>query len=171
MTRLHSEGINRVVMLTGDNLRVAQNVAGEIGISEVKAQLLPEDKTEAVKNLRRSGVKVIMVGDGINDSPALAASDVGITLRDGADIAREVADVVLVNNCLYDIVHARRLGIGAMEKIRRGYAFIVGTNSLLLALGLSGTITPAVSALLHNLATVGASVYSLTPILPAPEKG
>ncbi|MDR2529538.1 MAG: heavy metal translocating P-type ATPase [Synergistaceae bacterium] len=165
MTRLRDEGISRVVMLTGDNFRAAESVAGKIGIDEVKSQLLPEDKTEMIRYLKRSGVKVIMVGDGINDSPALAASDVGITLRDGADIAQEVADIVLVKNHLYDIVHARRLGVGAMEKIRRSYAFIVGANSLLLALGLSGSISPAMSALLHNLATLGASVYSLTPIL------
>jgi Cu2+-exporting ATPase len=178
---LKGEGITRVVMLTGDNQRTAKSVADEIGIKEVLAQLLPEDKTEAVSFLKNAGPgarenrgnrgnrenreKVAMVGDGINDSPALAASDVGISLGGGADIAREVADIVLVKNRLYDIVHARRLGVGAMKKIRRNYALIVGANSLLLALGLSGAITPATSALLHNLATVGASVYSLTPIL------
>jgi Cu2+-exporting ATPase len=136
-----------------------------VGIDEVRAQLLPEDKTEAIKVLKDGGRGVIMVGDGINDSPALAASDVGITLRDGADIAREAADIILVKNRLCDIADARRLGDGAMKKIRRNYAFIVGINSLLLALGLSGAITPSASALLHNLATIGASLYSITPVL------
>jgi Cu2+-exporting ATPase len=167
--RLRGSGVNRIVMLTGDNARVAGNVVKETGIDEFKAQLLPEDKTEAIKLLKSSGSKVIMVGDGINDAPALSAADVGIAMRGGADVAREVADVVLSENRLGGIVDARRLGIGVMEKIRRGYAFIIGTNSCLLVLGLSGVLTPAMSAFLHNLATVGSSVYSMTPILEKEE--
>jgi Cu2+-exporting ATPase len=162
--QLHEAGIARVVMLTGDNLHVAENVARATGIDEVHAQLLPADKTEAVKRLKSLG-KVVMVGDGINDSPALAAADVGIAMCSGADIAQEVADVVLSENRLRDIVDARRLSVGAMNKIYRNYAFIIGINSLLLALGLGGVITPAVSALMHNLATIASSVYSLTPVL------
>ncbi|MDR3231018.1 MAG: heavy metal translocating P-type ATPase [Synergistaceae bacterium] len=165
--RLRETGITRFAMLTGDNLRVAENVAGAIGVEEVWAQLLPEDKAEVVKQLKKDR-KVVMVGDGINDSPALASADVGVAMRSGADIAQEAADVVLSDNRLHALVDARRLSVGAMEKIYRNYAFIVGANSLLLGLGLSGTITPAMSALLHNLATIGSSLYSLTPILEKP---
>ena len=158
-------------MLTGDNQRIAANVAAEIGIDDVRSQLLPAEKTDIIKYLKNSGGKVVMVGDGIHDSPALAAADVGIAMRSGADIAREVADVVLIDNRLDGIVDARRLGDGVMRKIYRNYTFIIGTNSLLLALGITGTITPTLSALLHNLSTVGASVYSLMPVLPAKEEG
>jgi Cu2+-exporting ATPase len=167
VSRLHEVGITRVVMLTGDNFRVAKNVAEAIGIDEVRAQLLPADKTEVVKLLKRTG-KVVMVGDGVNDSPALAAADVGVAMCGGADIAQEVADVILSENRLHALIDARKLGTGVMEKIYRNYAFIVGANSLLLALGLSGAITPTLSALLHNLATIGASVYSLAPIFDKP---
>ncbi|MDR1875139.1 MAG: heavy metal translocating P-type ATPase [Synergistaceae bacterium] len=162
--QLREAGITRVAMLTGDNLRVARSVAEETGIDEVLAQLLPGDKTEAIKRLKNTG-GVVMVGDGVNDSPALAAADVGVAMRSGADIAQEVADVVLSENRLAGILDARRLGVGVMKKIYRNYVFIVGANSLLLALGLSGTITPAISALLHNLSTIGASICSLRPIL------
>jgi Cu2+-exporting ATPase len=151
-------------MLTGDNPRAAENIAGVAGISEFYAQLLPEDKTEAVKRMKSRG-KVVMTGDGINDAPALAAADVGVTLRDSADIARETADIVLTNNNLNAILDARLLGREMMKKIRRNSLFIVGTNSLLLALGLGGVISPASSALLHNLATIGSGIYGLTPIL------
>jgi Cu2+-exporting ATPase len=163
--RLRGEGISRIVMLTGDNSRVAENVAQETGIGEFRAQLLPEDKTEAVKLLKNSGFRVVMVGDGINDAPALSAADAGISMRGGADVAQEVADVVLSENRLGSIVDARRLGIGAMKKIYRNYAFIIGTNSCLLTLGLCGIISPTMSALLHNLATIGSSIYGMMPIL------
>jgi heavy metal translocating P-type ATPase len=162
--RLLATGVRHVVMLTGDNPRAAENIASIVGIREFYAQLLPEDKTEAVKRMKSHG-RVVMAGDGINDAPALSAADVGVTLRDSADIARETADVVLTNNNLNAIIDARLLGREMMKKIRRNGVFIVGANSLLLALGLYGIISPAGSALLHNLATVGAGVYSLTPIL------
>ncbi|MDR1916884.1 MAG: heavy metal translocating P-type ATPase [Synergistaceae bacterium] len=162
--QLRDEGISKVAMLTGDNLKVAENVAEETGINIVLAGLLPEDKTAEVKRFKESG-KVIMVGDGVNDSPALSAADVGVAMRSGADIAQEVADVVLSENRLNSLIDARRLGSGTMKKIHRNYAFIVVLNSLLLGLGLTGTITPATSALLHNLATIAATVYSLTPVL------
>jgi heavy metal translocating P-type ATPase len=162
--RLRATGVKHVVMLTGDNPRAAENIADIAGISEFYAQLLPEDKTEAVKRMK-SGGKVVMVGDGINDAPALSAADVGVTLRDSADIARETADIVLTDNNLNAIIDARLLGHEMMKKIHRNGIFIIGANSLLLALGLSGVISPAGSALLHNLATIGSGVYSLTPML------
>jgi Cu2+-exporting ATPase len=151
-------------MLTGDNASNAANVASILGIDDVKARLLPEEKTEEVRRMRAKG-RVVMVGDGINDSPALAAADVSVAMLSGADIAREVADVVLTDNRLGGIIDARRLSVGVMRKIHVNYAFIVGANSVLLALGLAGKIAPGLSALLHNLATIASGVYSLTPIL------
>ncbi|MCR4817480.1 MAG: heavy metal translocating P-type ATPase [Fretibacterium sp.] len=163
---LHNAGVRRIVMLTGDNKRVARSVADKLEVDDVRAQLLPEDKTRIVEELKEESRGVVMVGDGVNDSPALAAADVGVSMKSGADIAREVADLVLTENRLGAIMEARRLGEGMMRKIYRNYTFIVGANSLLLALGVCGVISPAVSALLHNLATVGSGVYALTPILP-----
>ncbi|MDR1732752.1 MAG: heavy metal translocating P-type ATPase [Synergistaceae bacterium] len=165
INRLRDAGINRMVMLTGDNPRVAEKVARETALDEFRAQLLPEDKTEAIKMMKRSGAKVVMVGDGINDAPALAAADVGVAMRGGADVARETADIVISENRLEGLIDARRLAAGTMRKIYSNFAFIVGANSFLLALGLGGILTPATSALLHNLATIGSSVYSLTPVL------
>ena len=164
LKRLRQEGISRIVMLTGDNARVAGNIARRVGIDEVRAQLLPEDKARIVKGLKGEG-QVIMVGDGINDSPALAAADMGIAMRGAADVARETADVVLSENRLSVLVDLRRLGRGTMEKIYRNFAWIIGANSVLLALGLGGIITPAMSALLHNASTVASGVYSLRPVL------
>jgi Cu2+-exporting ATPase len=162
--RLRAVGITRIAMLTGDNARNAMNVAETLGIDDVKAQLLPEGKTETVKRMKAHG-RVVMVGDGVNDSPALAAADVSVAMRGGADIAREVADIVLTDNRLRGIIDARKLSVGVMSKIYKNYAFIVGVNSILLAFGLAGKITPGISALLHNLATIGSGIYSLTNIL------
>lgn len=167
---LKNHGVSRVIMLTGDNQRVAETVAKEVGVDVVMAELLPEDKTNFIMEQKAMGSRIAMVGDGVNDSPALAAADVGIAMRSGADIAREVADVVLTENNLAGLLDARKLGLGVMKKIQRNYRCIVGINSALLMLGLTGAITPATSALLHNLTTLGASAYSLMPILD-PEKG
>ena len=166
--RLHDTGVKRVVMLTGDNPYVARAVAGRVGVDETMAQLLPEDKTRLVKQWKQEGGSVVMVGDGINDSPALAAADVSIAMRSGADITQAVADIVLTDNRLTAIADARLLGAKVMQKIRRNYTFIVGANTLLLALGTGGAITPGTAALLHNLVTLGAGAFSLTPLLPSP---
>lgn len=168
--RLHDTGVKRVVMLTGDNPYVARAVAGRVGVDETMAQLLPEDKTRLVKRWKQEGGSVVMVGDGINDSPALAAADVSIAMRSGADITQAVADIVLTDNRLTAIADARLLGAKVMQKIRRNYAFIVGANTLLLALGTGGAITPGAAALLHNLVTLGAGAFSLTPLLPPMEE-
>jgi Cu2+-exporting ATPase len=164
INRLRQEGISRIVMLTGDNARVADNIARRVGIGEVRAELLPEDKARIVKELKGEGC-VIMVGDGVNDSPALAAADVGIAMRGAADVARETADIALSENRMSALVDLRRLGKGTMEKIHRNFAWIIGANSILLALGLGGIITPATSALLHNASTVASGVYCLKRIL------
>ena len=163
----HDDAV-RVVMLTGDNPYVARAVAGRVGVDETMAQLLPEDKTRLVQQWKQEGGSVVMVGDGINDSPALAAADVSIAMRSGADITQAVADIVLTDNRLTAIADARLLGARVIQKIRRNYAFIVGANTLLLALGTGGTITPGTAALLHNLVTLGAGAFSLTPLLPSP---
>lgn len=162
---LHKDGVRRVVLMTGDEERVARNVAGRLSIDEFHARMLPDEKTRFVERFRTGGSGVVMVGDGINDSPALSAADVGVAMRSGADIAREVADVVLSDNRLSGITDARRLGRGVMRKIYGNYAMIVGVNTVLLGLGILGGITPVLSALLHNLTTVGAALYALTPVL------
>ncbi len=165
VSALKREGIEHLVMLTGDSRRAAENTAALLGIGEVCSEMLPVDKSEYVRALTERHRAVIMVGDGVNDSPALSAASVGVSMRSGADIAQEVANVVLLENSLSALVDARRIGRGAMRKINRNYCFIVGTNTLLLTLGLGGFISPALSALLHNLSTVAASVYSLAPVL------
>jgi Cu2+-exporting ATPase len=166
--KLRDTGISKIVTLTGDSYRIAKSVAEAVGVDHFQSQLMPEDKTEAIRLLKASGMKVIMVGDGINDAPALASADVGIAMGAGADIAREVADVILSENRLTDVVLARKLGLGVMRKIYRNYAFIIAVNSFLLAMGSTGMITPSASAFFHNLATIGASIYSLTPVLKDP---
>lgn len=165
---LRQKGFRRIVMLTGDGERTAHSIASQLGIVETRADLLPADKTTIVTAMKEAGCKVVMVGDGVNDSPALSASDVGIAMKSGADIAQEVADIVLTDNRLTGILDARALGAGTMRKINRNFAFIIGANSALLGLGLLGWITPAASALLHNLATLGASTYSMLPVLSPP---
>jgi heavy metal translocating P-type ATPase len=165
IVKLRKEGIGRIAMLTGDNERSASHAASALGLDYYRSSMLPERKTEYVKKLRASGAKVMMVGDGINDSPALGASDVGVAMKESADIARETADVVITKGDLRSVLTARRLSAGVMRRIYDNYVFIVAINSTLLALGLGGVITPAMSALLHNASTIGASVRSLMPLL------
>jgi heavy metal-(Cd/Co/Hg/Pb/Zn)-translocating P-type ATPase len=162
---LRAEGIGRIVMLTGDGAETAGYVAHTLGLDEFHASLLPEQKTDFIKKIGGSGAKVIMVGDGINDSPALKAAGVGIAMKESADIAREVADVLLTGGDLQKVVTARRLALRTMRRIHGNYSFIVVVNTALLLLGLSGVITPAASALLHNSSTISASLRSLKPLL------
>lgn len=153
----------QVHMLTGDSRETAQAVARELGIKQYCAQMLPADKAAYLQQLKDSGHKVMMVGDGINDSPALALADVGITLQDGSDLARNVADVVLTRNNLADLLNARKLGKRTMRRIRHNYFGIISINSLLLLLGIGGVITPASSALLHNASTILSALNSMRP--------
>ncbi|MCQ2444479.1 MAG: heavy metal translocating P-type ATPase [Mailhella sp.] len=158
-------GISHVMMLTGDDERTARAVASKLGISEFRAQVLPEDKASVVQDLVKSGRRVLMLGDGINDSPALSAADVGVTLREGADLAREVADVVLMGGTLSGLVTALELGRGTMRRIGFNYRATMLLNSLFLVGGLTGLLTPGLSAVCHNCTTVGVSVNAMRPVL------
>lgn len=167
VVRLRESGVRRIVMLTGDDERTAAAVAGHLGIDEYVAHVLPTDKASIVRTLQGEGHTVLMVGDGINDSPALSASDVGVTLRDGADLAREVADVVLADCRLDQLITALKLGKATMRRIRFNFAVTMGLNSIFLAGGLFGILPPALSAVLHNLTTVGVSLNAMRRSLPA----
>lgn len=158
---LHERGVKEVWMLTGDDERTARVVAETLGIDHYRAGILPADKAAVVTALKEKGAKVLMVGDGVNDSPALSASDVGVTLRDGADIAQEVADVVLSENTLAGLPVAMDLGKAAMERIRQNFVASVGLNGLFLAGGLTGTLMPAAGALLHNGTTIGVCLNAM----------
>ncbi len=163
--RLRREDM-RVIMLTGDDERTAGAVAARLGIAEYRAQVLPADKAGAIRALQAEGRTVIMLGDGINDSPALSAADVGVSLRDGADLAREVADVVLADGRLSDLLVARELGRAALRRIHTNFAWIMTLNTLFLAGGLIGLVPPGLSAVLHNVTTVGVTLNAMRPMLP-----
>lgn len=151
---LRSLGFEHVVMLTGDNLAAAQRVAAAAGITEFKANMLPEQKHAYVEQLKREGRHVIMVGDGVNDSPALSTADVGVAMAAGTAIAREVADITLTSSDLQSLVTLRRISQGLADRFDRSFRTIMGFNSALLALGIGGVITPQTSSLLHNASTV-----------------
>ena len=158
---LHRLGIKRILMLTGDDARTAKSVANYLGIDEFYAGILPTDKANIIESLKAQGAKVLMVGDGVNDSPALSASDVGVTLRDGADIAQEVADVVLTQNSLTQLPQTIELGRATMKRIRQNFGTSVGLNFAFLAAGLTGRLTPALGALLHNGTTIGVCLNAM----------
>ncbi|MFI3270673.1 MAG: heavy metal translocating P-type ATPase [Pseudomonadota bacterium] len=161
LQELRANGIDRVIMLTGDDARTAKAVAQTLGITEYHAQLLPTDKASMVQKLRDEGRTVIMMGDGINDSPALSAADVGVSLCEGADLAREVADVVLLEDDLWKLIVAMRMGKRSLKRIKTGYGIIMTLNSLFLLGGLTGLLQPALSAMLHNVTTVGVSLNAM----------
>ena len=163
---LRAMGVRHVLMLTGDDVRTAAAVADRLGITEFRAQVLPEDKARVVRELREQGRTVLMIGDGINDSPALSSADVGVTLRDGADLAREVADVVLMGGSLRELVTALELGRGTMRRIHFNFMATMVLNSAFLFGGLAGLLQPGVSAVLHNLTTLGVSLNAMRPALP-----
>lgn len=158
---LKKRGIKRIVMLTGDDTRTAKNVAGQLGITEFRAQVLPTDKASHVLALKKEGCKVLMIGDGVNDSPALSSADVGATLKEGSDIAQEVADVVLTNNNLADLPMAIDLGRATMRRIKENFTVSVGLNTGFMAGGLFGVLTPALGAVLHNLTTIGVCLNAM----------
>ncbi len=162
---LHSCGIKRIVMMTGDNERTAAAVAEKVGVDEFHAGVLPEDKAEFIKAQKAAGHTVMMIGDGVNDTPALSEADVGIAINTGAAIAREVADITISCDGLHRLVVLRELAQALMKRINGNYRFIVGFNLALIILGVTGVIQPTTSALLHNMSTLGISVKSMTPLL------
>ena len=166
LRQLTDRGVSRVIMLTGDAAAPAAIAARELGITEYHAQVLPEDKTRIVRELRAAGHVVAMVGDGINDSPALSAANVGIAPRHGADIAQAAADILLAEGSLESVVALRDIAGGLMGRLHSNFRTICMINSVILGLGLFGRFTPGVSALAHNLATVGVALASLRPYLP-----
>lgn len=163
---LRSLGIRRFAMLTGDSERTATAIAAQVGVDEYHAEVLPEDKARFVEAEREKGHTVIMIGDGINDSPALSKADVGIAISDGAAIAREIADITIAADTLFELVTLRRIAMALMGRIQSNYRFVIGFNSSLIALGALGVLPPASSATLHNLSTLGISLRSMTNLLP-----
>ena len=163
---LHNCGIRKVVMMTGDNRRTAEAVARQVGVDAVFAEVLPEDKAAFIREEKAKGHTVIMVGDGVNDSPALSEADAGIAISTGAAIAREIADITIASEDLFELVTLRRLGEALMARIHRNYRFIVGFNFSLIVLGVAGVLPPTTSALLHNMSTLGISLKSMTDLLP-----
>ena len=163
---LHACGIDKVVMMTGDNRRTAESVAAEVGVDEVYAEVLPEDKAAFVRSEKAKGRTVIMIGDGVNDSPALSEADAGIAISTGAAIAREIADITVASEDLFALVTLRKLSEALIDRIHRNYRFIVGFNLSLIVLGVAGILPPTTSALLHNMSTLGISLKSMTNLLP-----
>ena len=154
ISQLKELGIENVVMLTGDSENAANKIAKELGITRYKSQVLPEDKASIIQEIKDEGHQVIMVGDGINDSPALSAADVSVAMRNSSDIAREVADISLLSDDLHDLVTLRKLSVGMLEKINANYRNIVLFNGSLIGLGLLGVIPPTTTSLLHNFSTM-----------------
>lgn len=162
---LKSAGFKKVVMMTGDSERTAAAVAAKVGVDEYYSEVLPEDKARFVESEKQLGKRVIMIGDGINDSPALSAADVGIAISDGAEIAREIADITISADNLYEIVTLKVLSDRLMRRIHSNYRKIVGINSGLIVLGVAGIIQPTTSAFLHNASTLGISLASMRNLL------
>lgn len=167
---LKAAGITKVVMMTGDGERTAAAIAKRVGVDEYYAEVLPEDKANFVEKEKSEGRKVIMIGDGINDSPALSAADAGIAISDGAEIAREIADITIAADDLREVVTLKLLSNLMLKRIHRNYRSIVGINSGLIVLGVTGMIQPTMSALLHNTSTLLISLRSMRNLLPEKEK-
>ena len=168
LAALRDLGIRQTVMLTGDSYRTASAIAAQLGVDSFRAEVLPADKANYIANLRAAGHTVIMVGDGINDSPALSESDAGIAISDGAAIAREIADITISAENLWELVRLRQIALGLMQRIDTNYKIVIGFNGTLILLGVAGVLAPAVSATLHNLSTLLLSLHSMTN-LPKPK--
>ena len=165
LNSLRRLGISKAVMMTGDNERTAAVIAKEVGVDEYFAEVLPEDKARFVEQEKAAGRTVVMIGDGINDSPALSAADVGIAISDGAAIAREIADITIAADDLFELVLLKMIANGLLKRINGNYRFVLGFNGSLIVLGAAGILPPATSALLHNLSTLGISIRSMTNLL------
>ena len=164
LSTLRDLGVKNAVMLTGDSPRTAAAIAAELGVDDFRAGVLPADKAEYVASLRREGHTVLMVGDGINDSPALSEADAGIAISDGAAIAREIADITIAADSLWELVRLRQLAMALMQRIENNYRFVIGFNGALIGLGMAGILPPATSAMLHNLSTLGVSLHSMSAL-------
>ena len=162
---LHESGFSNVVMMTGDNRRTAESVAAEVGVDAVYAEVLPEDKAAFIRQEKEKGHTVIMVGDGVNDSPALSEADAGIAISTGAAIAREIADITVASEDLFELVTLRKLSEALMARIHGSYRFIVAFNLSLITLGVAGVLPPAISALLHNTSTLVIGLKNMTDLL------
>lgn len=163
---LKEEGISKIVMMTGDSERTAVSIAKRVGVDEYYSEVLPEDKADFIEREKAVGRKVVMIGDGINDSPALSAADAGIAISDGAELAREIADITIAAEDLREIVILKRLSNAMINRIQGNYRGVVGINAALIALGVAGIIRPTTSALLHNTSTLAISLKSMGNLLP-----
>ena len=164
LSALRGLGVKNAVMLTGDSPRTAAAIAAQLGVDDFQAGVLPADKADYVAALRREGHTVLMVGDGINDSPALSEADAGIAISDGAAIAREIADITIAADSLWELVRLRQLAMALMHRIQNNYRFVIGFNGALIGLGVAGILPPATSAMLHNLSTLGVSLHSMSAL-------
>jgi len=162
---LREAGFDKLVMMTGDSERTAASIAARLGVDEYYSEVLPEEKADFVKREQAAGRKVIMVGDGINDSPALSAADVGIAISDGAQIAREIADITIEADNLSGLVTLRSISSGLLGRILKNYIQIVGINSGLILLGITGRIQPATSAMAHNVSTLVIGLNSMKNLI------
>ncbi len=164
---LHDLGFRKVVMMTGDSERTARAVAEKVGVDAYYSEVLPEDKARFVEQEKQAGNQVIMIGDGINDSPALSAANAGIAISEGAELAREIADITISANDLRKLLTLREISTGLLKRINRNYRFVIAFNLSLILLGVGGILQPATSALLHNASTLLISLESMTNLLPA----
>ena len=164
LSALRGLGVKNAVMLTGDSPRTAAAIAEQLGVDDFQAGVLPSDKADYVAALRREGHTVLMVGDGINDSPALSEADAGIAISDGAAIAREIADITIAADSLWELVRLRQLAMALLHRIQNNYRFVIGFNGALIGLGVAGVLPPATSAMLHNLSTLAVSLHSMSAL-------
>ena len=168
LRQLHKLGIRNTVMMTGDSYRTAEAIARQVGVDQFFAEVLPEDKANFVQKAKADGHTVVMIGDGINDSPALSAADIGIAIHSGAAIAREIADVTIKADSLEELVTLKTIANALQHRVSSNYRFVLSFNSTLIALGALGILQPAASAMLHNLSTIGISLRSMTNLIQKP---
>ena len=168
---LRSLGVKNIVMMTGDSDRTARAIAAQVGVDRCFAEVLPEDKAAFVRDAKAEGHTVVMIGDGINDSPALSAADIGIAIHSGAAIAREIADVTIRADSLEELVTLKAIANALQKRVGSNYRFVLSFNSALILLGALGILPPATSAMLHNLSTLGISLRSMTDLLEQKNEG
>ena len=168
LRQLRRLGVTNTVMMTGDSERTAAAIARQVGVDHYFAEVLPEEKAAFVQKAKAEGHTVVMIGDGINDSPALSAADIGIAINSGAAIAREIADITIKADSLEELVLLKTIANGLQRRVHANYRFVLSFNSTLIVLGALGILQPATSAMLHNLSTIGISLKSMTNLIPEP---